>query len=229
MRRVCAVGIVVILLLFVPASRAEAQTFWRWFETLSGPTISGPAGEFIFACIGRLAPGETPSSTGRTVGDRDADPFDPNCASFDRTAPLWFSFGVQGYLLSGDNDVTPAPDGPVTARGIMPVVDLHAARLPGVSFGAAPVWRWYSTPAEDFTETAFELWVKWRPMRTASAVRRDAARAEYNFSDDGLLIRLGAIRHGVFDAGRFGAGTAALEADWSYVLSVTLDLGAWRR
>ena len=211
MRNVAAVILIGVGLLFVPARPAEAQGFWRWLEELSGPGLSGPGFEVVFIC--------------RPEEPQDGKTWflSPQCAGADRTKK-WISLGVQFYALAGDNNLTVDPDDRVDAMGFLPVVDFNFPQ--GVAVGGGVGVRRYAAAGGRFNEPDVEAWIKWRPLvifldrnsKTERDLTKPVTRLEW------LEIRLAFVVHGGFDAGRFGPGTPALDAEVSPLLFIGVNL-----
>lgn len=209
MRRYCALSLLTAAALSLSAAPADAQTFWRWFEKLSGPTIGGMGAEIEFLC---------------PPGQPDGAPvFSLDCQNVSQTAERWFSLGAQMYVLTGDNSMTAEPNDRIDVLGVMPFVTYHW--IPGLTISAGPAIRRYSTPAGHITKVPVEVWAGARPGR----LLRKSGIPDRNLKDDLLEVRAGIVRHGGFDAGDFGPGTEALPSEWSFHLGFLLDFSAWRR
>jgi hypothetical protein len=197
-----------VSLLLLPARPAEAQGFWRWLEELSGPEISGPGFEVVFVCHSE------------TQVDGENWFVSPQCAAADRSK-IWISIGAQVYALAGDNNLTANPDDRVDAFGVLPVVDVNFPQ--GFAVGGGVGARRYAAAGGKFSKPDVEAWVRWRPLVTL--MDRDAGtRTTASTLYESLELRLAFVFHGGFDAGRFGPGTSALDAEVSPVLFIGVNL-----
>jgi hypothetical protein len=192
------VALGVLLLLPDPAL---AQGFWRYFERLSGPPVSGPGFEFSFLCGGARQP----------AAPDDPVYFSLQCVQANRDAQ-WFNIGLQTYRLGGENDLTPDPHDRVDVIGFAPFVDLNFAF--GAAIGGGVGVRRISAAAGSFTNPVGEVAVKVRPFRLLAWYRTgdartalQAPRLRYDFFE----VRGIAVFESEFEAGEFGRDARAVE------------------
>ncbi len=207
MRRLTAVALVALSMLLMTARPADAQGFWRWFERLSGPEISGPGFDAVFFCRG--VRGSADASTGWFVS--------PYCSDA-RRDHNWISVGTQIYALAGDNNQTQTPNDRVDVIGVLPFVDFNTTF--GVSVGGGLGFRRYSAGTEPFHKADIEGVVKWRPFAMMRGGDRDRASISHEF----IEVRLAFVYQSEFESGQFGRGTPALDGDVSPVLFVAFNL-----
>ena len=207
MRRLTALALLAVGVLLLAPQRADAQGFWRWFERLSGPEISGPGFDAVVVCRGQ-----------DTRNDQTGWFPSPYCVDANRER-LWVSVGAQVYALAGDNNQTSDPDDRVDVYGVLPFIDVN---LPvGVSVGGGVGLRRYSAGAGSFNKPVVEGVVKWRPLRTLA---RDGSREAPSIRHDFLELRLALVYQNSFEAGQFGRGSPALDGDVSPVFFVAFNL-----
>jgi len=208
MRRM-AVSVLFLVLLAVPAAPAEAQGFWRWLEELSGPEIGGPGFDVLVFCQG--------------VDRRKPEPSDgwfvsPGCADARRDR-RWVSLGAQVYALTGKNNLTPDPNDRVDAWALLATADVSFPR--GFAVGGSLGTRRYASAGGSFSRLHGEAVVKWRPFVTLDP---EGPRAAPSWAREFFEVRAVFVFHAGFEAGRFGPGTPALDAEVRPVLVLAFNL-----
>ena len=218
MRRLVAVTLVVVGLLLLPAD-AHAQGFWRWLEYLSGPEISGPGFDIVFACRGQK---RLPVSTLAQPQYDDTQDwfFSPYCVDAKRDT-FWISIGSAVYMLAGDNNQTNEPDDRVDLSAVMPFVDFNWSF--GLAASAGVGIRHYEAGASSFNKAVTEFVGKARPLRIVAALRGTTAQGP-SLAQDLIEVRFGAVYQSAFEAGQFGPGTPALDGDFSKVFVLAFNL-----
>jgi hypothetical protein len=209
MRRLTGIVLVAMGALLVSPQAAAAQGFWRWFERLSGPEISGPGFDAVFLCQGVRRGGAGESGWFAS----------PYCVDA-RRDQRWISVGAEVYALAGDNDQTQQDDDRVDVTGIMPFVDFNIPQ--GFAFGAGVGIRRYSAGAGSFNKPVVEGVVKWRPLTLL--VPGGTGREAPSLRHDLLELRLALVYQGEFEARQFGRGSPALDADVSPVFIIAFNL-----
>jgi len=218
MRRFSLVAIIVVSVLFVPARPAEAQ-LWRWLEELSGPTLHGPALEFSGLCRG--LEGRNQNTQDYTQGEGAPQTkwsVSPYCSGLD-PKQQWIELGVQVYMVAGDNTMTEESGDRVDAIGFLPTVTFMFDRRIGVGGGVGV--RRYSTPYGHFSKADLEAWLRLRPLSVIDGLVNPGGSGE---GGDWLEVRAGWVFHSSFPEGRFGRGTAALDAGPSFFLMAGINL-----
>ncbi len=208
MRRPMTLALVVAGVLLMAPRPAAAQGFWRYFERLSGPEVSGPGFDVVLFCHGV------------EQGRQESSAFVSPLCSRARRDRIWISAGAQSYLLAGDNNMTQDPDDRVDVIGVVPFVDVNfpAGFAVGAGFGV----RHYSGGSESFNKPVFEAALKLRPGALIARAR-GVSRDRPSFALDFFEIRPGLVYQGAFEPGQFGRDSEGLESDWSFVLFVAFN------
>jgi len=204
MRRIAAVGILMVGIVLASARPASAQGFWRWLESLSGPGPSHGGGiEIAVLCTGfakdRAVDADATATSRRTFASL-------SCGRLARNR-VRTTVGFAASFLSGDNTLQYDPGTPVDQTDTvristwMGIVDIGVHRAVEIGFGAG-VMRFSHLPVSPFTRLAIQpVRVSWKPlaMRSTGDARRD-------YRNEFLVVRLDAtVIPGGLEAEDFGA------------------------